>query len=200
MFENYSAVDVLENHCWAHRRFFKSIHFLEQVWFKCESHHRFFPVVTSLIHEESHMSPTKSLFDVGSRRISIFIVNIFISLGCSGNTTRIMRRTLYVYFLTFHIVWNSKYIDKCVLMRFVWWSLASRLNSAFLVVGDWSGVSCFNINIARIERSIVMQGPPWEWNKYLLRDIWVARRFSAVRHWVHKVFILQYWCHFCDIQ
>ena len=119
LFENYSAVDVLENHCWAHRRFFKSIHFLEQVWFKCESHHRFFPVVTSLIHEESHMSPTKSLFDVGSRRISIFIVNIYISLGCSGNTTRIMRRTLYVYFLTFHIVWNSKYIDKCVLMRFI---------------------------------------------------------------------------------
>ena len=100
-----------------------------------------------------------------------------------------MRRTFYVYFLTFHIVWNSKYIDKCVLMRFDWWSLGSRLNSAFLVVGDWSGVSCFNINMARIERSIVMQGPPWEWNKYLLRDIWVARRFSAVRHWVHDVFI-----------
>ena len=70
-----------------------------------------------------------------------------------------------------------------------WWSLGSRLNSAFLVVGDWSGVYCFNINMARIERSIDMQGPPWEWNKYLLRDIWVARRFSAVRHWVHDVFI-----------
>ncbi|GJU07530.1 hypothetical protein Tco_1123960 [Tanacetum coccineum] len=40
------------------------------------------------------MSPTKSLFDVGSRRISIFIVSTYVSLGCSGNTTRIMRRTL----------------------------------------------------------------------------------------------------------
>ncbi|GJW61581.1 retrovirus-related pol polyprotein from transposon TNT 1-94 [Tanacetum coccineum] len=35
-------------------------------------HHRFFPVDTSLIHIESRKSPTKSLFDVGSRRISIF--------------------------------------------------------------------------------------------------------------------------------
>ncbi|GJX80871.1 retrovirus-related pol polyprotein from transposon TNT 1-94 [Tanacetum coccineum] len=40
-----------------------------------ESHHRFFPVVTSLIRGESHKSPTMSLFDVGSSRISIFIVN-----------------------------------------------------------------------------------------------------------------------------
>ncbi|GJT22261.1 hypothetical protein Tco_0892198 [Tanacetum coccineum] len=35
----------------------------------------FFPVDTSLIHIESRKSPTKSLFDVGSRRISIFTVN-----------------------------------------------------------------------------------------------------------------------------
>ncbi|GJR95011.1 hypothetical protein Tco_0267185 [Tanacetum coccineum] len=42
------------------------------------------------------MSPTKSLFDVGSRRISIFIVSTFVSLGCSSNTTRIMRRTLKI--------------------------------------------------------------------------------------------------------
>ncbi|GJW33612.1 putative ribonuclease H-like domain-containing protein [Tanacetum coccineum] len=41
---------------------------------KEESHHRFFPVDTSLILVESHKSPTKSLFDVGSSRISIFIV------------------------------------------------------------------------------------------------------------------------------
>ncbi|GJY03379.1 reverse transcriptase domain-containing protein [Tanacetum coccineum] len=41
---------------------------------ECESHHRFFPVDTSLILVESHKSPTKSLFDVGSSRISIFIV------------------------------------------------------------------------------------------------------------------------------
>jgi hypothetical protein len=31
------------------------------------------------------MLPTKSLFNVGSRSISIFILNTFISLGCSGN-------------------------------------------------------------------------------------------------------------------
>ncbi|GJV04316.1 hypothetical protein Tco_1337885 [Tanacetum coccineum] len=40
-----------------------------------KSHHRFFPVDTSLIHIESRKSPTKSLIDVGSRRISIFTVN-----------------------------------------------------------------------------------------------------------------------------
>ncbi|GJR93830.1 hypothetical protein Tco_0266004, partial [Tanacetum coccineum] len=32
-------------------------------------------VITSLIHIESCKSPTKSLFDVGSSRISIFTVN-----------------------------------------------------------------------------------------------------------------------------
>ncbi|GKG18723.1 hypothetical protein Tco_0373021, partial [Tanacetum coccineum] len=32
-------------------------------------------VTTSLIHIESYKSPTKSLFDVGSNRISIFTVN-----------------------------------------------------------------------------------------------------------------------------
>nr|GEV34782.1 retrovirus-related Pol polyprotein from transposon TNT 1-94 [Tanacetum cinerariifolium] len=42
----------------------------------------------------SHKSPTKSLFDVGSSRISILIVNTYISLECSGKITRIMRRTL----------------------------------------------------------------------------------------------------------
>ncbi|GKG06156.1 hypothetical protein Tco_0326242, partial [Tanacetum coccineum] len=42
------------------------------------------------------MSPTKNLLDVGSRRISIFIVRTFVSLGCSGNTMRIMRRTLKI--------------------------------------------------------------------------------------------------------
>ncbi|GJT98852.1 hypothetical protein Tco_1094370 [Tanacetum coccineum] len=40
-----------------------------------ESHHRFFPIDTSLIHIESRKSPTKSLFDAGSSRISIFIVS-----------------------------------------------------------------------------------------------------------------------------
>ncbi|GKB24571.1 reverse transcriptase domain-containing protein [Tanacetum coccineum] len=40
-----------------------------------ESHHRFFLVDTSSIHIESRKSPTKSLFDVGSSRISIFTMN-----------------------------------------------------------------------------------------------------------------------------
>nr|GEZ79709.1 hypothetical protein [Tanacetum cinerariifolium] len=51
--------------------------------------------LTSLIHIESCKSPTKSLFDVGSSRISIFIVNTFVSLGCSGKFSRKVRRTLY---------------------------------------------------------------------------------------------------------
>ncbi|GJW23410.1 putative reverse transcriptase domain-containing protein [Tanacetum coccineum] len=49
--------------------------------------------------------------------ISIFIVNTFVSLGCSGNITRIMRRTLKI-FLVFtvcekQVYWNS------VLTRFI---------------------------------------------------------------------------------
>nr|GEV55841.1 integrase, catalytic region, zinc finger, CCHC-type, peptidase aspartic, catalytic [Tanacetum cinerariifolium] len=52
-------------------------------------------VITSSIHIESCKSPTKSLFDVGSSRISIFTVNTFVSLGCSGKFSRKMRRTLY---------------------------------------------------------------------------------------------------------
>ncbi|GJR22509.1 ribonuclease H-like domain-containing protein [Tanacetum coccineum] len=51
-------------------------------------------VDTSLIHIESRKSPTKSLFDAGSSRISIFIVSTYVSLGCSGMITRIMLRTL----------------------------------------------------------------------------------------------------------
>ncbi|GJV65397.1 hypothetical protein Tco_1476225 [Tanacetum coccineum] len=52
-----------------------SIHITGTSLIHVESHHRFFPVDTSLIHIESRKSPTKSLFDVGSRRISIFTVN-----------------------------------------------------------------------------------------------------------------------------
>ncbi|GJS67843.1 hypothetical protein Tco_0682408 [Tanacetum coccineum] len=51
-------------------------------------------VETSSILIESRKSPTKSLFDAGSSRISIFIVSTLVSLGCSGKITRIMRRTL----------------------------------------------------------------------------------------------------------
>nr|GEX61429.1 E-beta-farnesene synthase [Tanacetum cinerariifolium] len=53
--------------------------------------------------KESHKSPTKISLDVGSSGISIFTVNTYVSLGCSGNTTRIMRRTLDIS-LTFHCV------------------------------------------------------------------------------------------------
>nr|GEX79653.1 retrotransposon protein [Tanacetum cinerariifolium] len=52
-------------------------------------------VITRSIHIESCKSPTRSLFDVGSSRISIFIVNTFVSLGCSGKFSRKMRMTLY---------------------------------------------------------------------------------------------------------
>ena len=63
------------------------------------------------------MSPTKSLRDDRSRRISIFIVNTFVSLGCFGNTTRIMRRTLK-YFILFSTMCETLSIWKCVLVRF----------------------------------------------------------------------------------
>ncbi|GKF72638.1 hypothetical protein Tco_0208752, partial [Tanacetum coccineum] len=57
-----------------------------------ESHHRFFPVDTSLIHIESRKLPTKSLFNVGSRRISIFTVNTKeYHSDVLANITRIMR-------------------------------------------------------------------------------------------------------------
>ncbi|GJX94279.1 hypothetical protein Tco_0348865 [Tanacetum coccineum] len=43
------------------------------------------PESTPVIDEStSRKSPTKSLFDAGSSRISIFIVNTLVSLGCSG--------------------------------------------------------------------------------------------------------------------
>ena len=94
---NQCALKLVSEHIERFLQKYSSIHFLEQVWFNVESHHRCFPVVTwSLIQDGSHMSPTKSLRDVHSRRISIVIVNIFISLGCSANTTRIMGRTLNI--------------------------------------------------------------------------------------------------------
>ncbi|GJR36081.1 putative ribonuclease H-like domain-containing protein [Tanacetum coccineum] len=46
-------------------------------------------VITSLIHIESCKSPTKSLFDVGSSRISIFTVNLSIT-RMSGKISRII--------------------------------------------------------------------------------------------------------------
>ncbi|GKA42121.1 hypothetical protein Tco_0734781 [Tanacetum coccineum] len=51
-------------------------------------------VKTSLIHLESRKSPTKSLFDVGSRRISIVTVNTKeYHSDVLAIITRIMRRT-----------------------------------------------------------------------------------------------------------
>ena len=59
--------------------------------------------------------------------------------------------------------------------------------SAILVVGDWSGVSCFNINTTRNERSIDYAGFPVRTKQVLLRELEWFRRFSAVRHCVHDV-------------
>ncbi|GKA18725.1 hypothetical protein Tco_0698640 [Tanacetum coccineum] len=71
-----------------------SIHITGTSLIHVESHHRFFPVDTSLIHIESRKSPTKSLFDVGSRRISIFTVNTKeYHSDVLAIITRIMRRT-----------------------------------------------------------------------------------------------------------
>nr|GEV27826.1 retrovirus-related Pol polyprotein from transposon TNT 1-94 [Tanacetum cinerariifolium] len=68
---------------------------------------------------ESPTSPTKSLFDVGSRRISIVTVNISkISLRCSGIITRIMRRTLEL-FLDFIVCEGSSTLEDCVIVRFI---------------------------------------------------------------------------------
>ena len=64
------------------------------------------------------MLPTKSLSDFHSRRISIFIVNTYVSLGCSGNSTRIMRRTLK-YFIFFFTLCETISIWKCVIVRFI---------------------------------------------------------------------------------
>nr|GEU67451.1 integrase, catalytic region, zinc finger, CCHC-type, peptidase aspartic, catalytic [Tanacetum cinerariifolium] len=47
--------------------------------------------ITSLIHIEPCKSPTKSLFNVDSSRISIFTVNTFVSLGCSGCSKHMTR-------------------------------------------------------------------------------------------------------------
>ncbi|GJR27594.1 hypothetical protein Tco_1103826 [Tanacetum coccineum] len=62
-----------------------SIHILD--------HYRY-PVDTSLIHIEYRKTPTKSLFDVGSSRISIIIVNTKeYHSDVLAVITRIMRRT-----------------------------------------------------------------------------------------------------------
>ena len=61
--------------------------------------------------------------------------------------------------------------------------------SALLVVGDWGGVSFFNINITRNERSIDYAGFPVRMKQVLLRELEWFRRLGALRHWVHDVLI-----------
>ena len=126
------------------------------------------------------MSPTKSLRDVRSRRISIFIVNTFVSLGCSSNTTRIMRRTLK-YFILFFTWCETISIWKCVLVRFQWRSHGSRLNCAFWSApGDWGCVSWLGINMAR-KWSIHYAGFPVRMKQALLRELeWLGSVVQCV--------------------
>ncbi|GJS50969.1 hypothetical protein Tco_0624331 [Tanacetum coccineum] len=58
-----------------------------------ESHHRFFPVDTSLIHIELQVTPTKSLFDVGSSRNVHFIVKYISKHSDVLANHKIMRST-----------------------------------------------------------------------------------------------------------
>ncbi|GJS30575.1 hypothetical protein Tco_0491195 [Tanacetum coccineum] len=69
-------------------------------------------ICSALSLEYEHVAKTRLCWN----RISIFTVNTFVSLGCSSNTTRIMRRTLMitlVFTLCEEQVWNS------VLMRLI---------------------------------------------------------------------------------
>ncbi|GJR62804.1 putative reverse transcriptase domain-containing protein [Tanacetum coccineum] len=91
----------------------------------------------------------------------IFTVNTFISLRCSGNITRIMRRTLKII-LVFtvcetQVYWNS------VLMRFIddLMALDSIVHFWFLVVGGWSGLPPFQYRLTRSERDDRMSLSPW---------------------------------------
>ncbi|GJT09428.1 hypothetical protein Tco_0856470 [Tanacetum coccineum] len=96
------------------------------------------------------MSPTKSLFNVGSRRISIFIVSTFVSLGCSGNTTRIMRRTLKI-FTCCSVVVEKQLNMASVLTRLLddLKALDSIVHFLVLVVGGWSGLPPFQYRLTR---------------------------------------------------
>nr|GEU41107.1 hypothetical protein [Tanacetum cinerariifolium] len=60
-------------------------------------------LVTNLILGRISQVTYQELVRFGSGRIFIFTVNTYVSLGCSGNTTWIMRRTLDIS-LTFHSV------------------------------------------------------------------------------------------------
>ena len=139
---------------WAHRKFFKSV--CQSIsWNKFDSNMNrpivVFQFVTSLIHEGSHMLPTKSLFDVGSRRIFIFIVNTYVSLRCSGNTTRIMRRTLKILLVS--TVCETQANNESVLARFMDDLLALDSIVRFdLVTGGWRELPPFQYRLTRSEK------------------------------------------------
>ena len=101
---------------------------------------------------------------------------LLISLGCSGITTRIMRRTLKILFV--FTVCEQQMNKYSVLMRFCGWSRGSRLDCAFWSApGDRGGVSWIGINIARNERSIHYAGFPVRMKQALLRELEWFRKF-----------------------
>ena len=71
--------------------------------------------------------------------------------------------------------------------------------SAILVVGDWSGVSCFNINITRKERSIDYAGFPVRMKQVLLRELeWLEGLVQCVTGSMTSC--LQYRCYLSNHQ
>ncbi|GKD39424.1 hypothetical protein Tco_1259631 [Tanacetum coccineum] len=56
-----------------------------------------FTVLASISLPDTSKQATSLIVLLLIERISIFIVNTFVSLGCSGNITRIMRRTLKIF-------------------------------------------------------------------------------------------------------
>ena len=106
------------------------------------------------------------------------------TLGCSGITTRIMRRTHKILFV--FTVCEQQMNKYSVLMRFCGWSRGSRLNCAFL------------IRSRRQERRLLIRYQhssqwavdtlcrvPRENETSSFKRTWVVRKFGAVRHWVH---------------
>ena len=105
---------------------------------------------------------------------------LLISLGCSGITTRIMRRTLKILFV--FTVCEQQMNKYSVLVRFCGWSRGSRLDCAFWSApGDRGGVSWLGINIARNERSIHYAGFPVRMKQALLRELeWLGSVVQCV--------------------
>ncbi|GJX88660.1 phospholipase-like protein [Tanacetum coccineum] len=111
-----------------------------------------FTVLASISLPDTSKQATSLIVLLLIERISIFTVNTFVSLGCSGNITRIMRRTLKII-LVFtvcetQVYWNS------VLTRFIddLMALDSIVHFWFLVVGGWSGLPPFQYRLTQSER------------------------------------------------